>query len=45
MSQLEAHPAAFEQLGMSPFSVYHPDVIQQFPEFFNQSWRDFWGLK
>jgi hypothetical protein len=20
------------------------DVIQQFPEYFNQNWRDFWGL-
>ena len=45
MPNPEAHTAAFEQHGVSPFSVYHPDVIQQFPEYFNQAWRNFWGIK
>jgi hypothetical protein len=39
-----AHAAALEQAGVSPFGLYHPDVIQQFPEYFNDNWRTFWGL-
>jgi RHS repeat-associated protein len=44
MSYDEAHATALEQHGVSPYSLYHPDVIQQFPEYFNRNWRDFWGL-
>jgi hypothetical protein len=40
-----AHEAALGKYGVSPYSVYHPDVISALPEFFNPSWFDFWGLK
>ncbi len=39
-----AHAAALEEAGVSPFSLYHPEVIQQFPAEFNTAWRAFWGL-
>ena len=39
-----AHAAALEQAGVSPFSLYHPDVIEQLPNYFNNNWRAFWGL-
>jgi hypothetical protein len=41
----EAHNAALEKYGVSVFSVYHPDVIQAFPEYFNENWFRFWGLE
>lgn len=44
MSYEAAHAAALSKYGVSPYSVYHPDVIQQFSEVFNSSWRNFWGL-
>jgi filamentous hemagglutinin len=44
MSYDAAHAAALERAGASPFSLYHPDVIQQFPQYFNNAWRAFWGL-
>lgn len=39
-----AHAAALAEAGVSPFSLYHPEVIQMFPEYFNNAWRAFWGL-
>jgi len=45
MSYDAAHAAALEQVGVSPFSLYHPEVIQQFPAEFNNAWRAFWGLQ
>jgi hypothetical protein len=27
------------------FSNYDPEVIKQFPELFNQNWRDYWGIR
>ena len=44
MSYDEAHSAALEKYGVSPFSVYHPDVIEALPESFNSNWRNFWGI-
>jgi hypothetical protein len=40
-----AHAAALAKYGVSPFSVYGPEVIQQFPELFNSNWRNTWNLK
>lgn len=40
-----AHEAALQKYSVSPFSVYHPEVIQNFSEWFNQGFKDFWGLK
>jgi len=45
LSQETAHQMALEGLGHSPYSVYSPEVIEQFPEFFNSNWRAFWGLQ
>ncbi|WP_082435806.1 RHS repeat-associated core domain-containing protein [Desnuesiella massiliensis] len=40
-----AHAASLQKYGVSPFSVYHPDVIRLMPEVFNSAWRNFWGIK
>ncbi len=40
----EAHPASFARYDVSPFSIYHPDVIQTFPERFNYNWFEFWRM-
>lgn len=40
-----AHEAVLQKYNVSPYSVYHPEVIQQFSEWFNQGFKDFWGLK
>lgn len=45
MGYEEAHAAALSKYGVSPFSVYHPEVIGQFPEFFNSNWRNAWNMK
>jgi len=37
-----AHPAALSKYGVSPFSVYHPDVIRALPESFGPNWAAFW---
>jgi hypothetical protein len=37
-----AHDAALEHYGVSPFAVYHFDVIKQFPGLFNSSWFKYW---
>jgi hypothetical protein len=44
MSYDEAHAAALQKYGVSPYSVYHPDVIQANPGWLNQNWRNFWGI-
>jgi hypothetical protein len=44
MAYEDAHAAALSMYNVSPFSVYHPDVINALPELFNSSWRAFWGL-
>ncbi len=38
-----AHDAALLKYQVSPFSVYHPEVIQANPGIFNSSWFNFWG--
>lgn len=45
MSYEAAHAAALQRAGVSPFSLYHPEVIEQFPEHFNSNWHAFWGMK
>jgi hypothetical protein len=45
MTYDDAHAAALEKYGVSPFSVYHPDVVQANPGWLNQNWRNFWGLQ
>ncbi len=41
-----AHDAAIARYGVSPFALYHPDVIEQFfPERFNLNWLKYWGRR
>ncbi len=40
----DAHDAALARYGVSVFSVYHPDVIRAYPEYFNSNWFNFWGI-
>lgn len=44
MAYDEAHTAALAKNGVSPFSVYAPEVIQSFPENFNDRSFSFWGI-
>ena len=44
MAYEEAHQAALTKYGVSPFSVYAPEVIQALPDTFNANWRRFWGI-
>jgi len=39
MSYDAAHAAALGKYGVSPYSLYHPEVIQQFPSLFNSGIR------
>ncbi|QDH21685.1 RHS repeat-associated core domain-containing protein [Saccharibacillus brassicae] len=45
MSYDSAHGSAIEKYNVSPFSVYHPDVIKSLPEEFNLLWYKFWGIE
>lgn len=38
-----AHQASLRKYDVSPYSVYHPDVIRAFPDEFNSNWRNFWS--
>ncbi len=40
-----AHDAALLKYGVSPYSVYAPEVILANPGSFNANWLNFWGLK
>lgn len=40
-----AHDAALGRYRVSPFSVYHPEVIQANPGYFNSNWNTFWEIK
>jgi hypothetical protein len=39
-----AHQAALDFYEVSPYSIYHPEVIQRYSEWFNSNWFDFWGI-
>ncbi|MDP5275123.1 RHS repeat-associated core domain-containing protein [Chengkuizengella axinellae] len=39
-----AHKEALQKYEVSPFSVYHPDVIKSMPENFGGAWKKFWGI-
>jgi len=43
-AQSVVHEETLEALSQSPFSLYHPEVIDALPEYFNSAWRQFWGL-
>ena len=39
-----AHRMALDYYDVSDFTVYHPDVIQEFSENFGRLWLKFWGI-
>lgn len=39
-----AHSLALKKYDVSPFSVYHPDVISEFSSSFGPAWKKFWGI-
>lgn len=41
----KAHPMAIAYYGVSPCSLYHPEVIKAYPEDFNKNWRKAWGIE
>jgi hypothetical protein len=45
LSYEAAHAGALGKYGVSPFSVYHPNVIIANPGAFNSNWFNFWGIK
>ena len=44
LSYYDAHAEALKFYGVSPFSLYHPDVIKSFPDQFNKNWFNAWGI-
>jgi hypothetical protein len=40
----QAHAATLSKYGVSPYSVYHPEVISKYPEMFGSPWKQFWGI-
>lgn len=40
----EAHQQALKDYEVSPFSVYHPDVIRSCSDEFNKNWKRAWGI-
>lgn len=40
-----AHKQAIQDYEVSPFSLYHPDVILAFSDDFNSNWKKFWGIE
>ena len=45
MGYYPAHDAALLRYNVSPYSVYHPNVIRSLPDEFNSNWRAFWGIE
>ncbi|NJK91117.1 MAG: hypothetical protein HC904_04355 [Blastochloris sp.] len=44
MSYDAAHAAALQKYNVSPFSLYHPEVIQANPGIFGTGFKNYWGL-
>jgi len=44
LSYHQAHQQSLQEYEVSPFSVYHPDVIRAYPDEFNQNWKNYWGI-
>ncbi|MEH2009385.1 hypothetical protein [Nostoc sp.] len=40
-----AHPMAIAHYGVSPYSLYHPEVIRAYPEEFNRNWMKAWRIE
>ncbi|MDL2230068.1 hypothetical protein LJC14_07460, partial [Treponema sp. OttesenSCG-928-L16] len=39
-----AHNMALQKYSVSPYSVYSPQAIQTYPQYFNKNWLNFWGI-
>lgn len=39
-----AHPAALAKYQVSPYSVYHPEVIRALPGDLSPNFKEFWGI-
>jgi hypothetical protein len=40
-----AHPMAIKYYDVSPYSLYHPEVIKTYPEEFNKNWMKAWEIE
>ncbi len=45
MQYYDAHNAALEYFKVSPYSVYHPDVIKENPSAWGNGWFKFWEIE
>lgn len=50
LAQFEEFPGEFPQNWamfnrLKTFSLYHPDVIEAFPDQFNKNWFNAWGIE
>lgn len=45
INQNIAHEMALQYYKVSPYSVYHPDVINMQPKWWNDAWFDFWEIE
>lgn len=45
MSYEEAHEAALNMYNVSRYSLYVPEVIKKYSEWFNEKWFEFWGME
>ena len=39
-----AHRMALDYYDVADFTVYHPDVVQEFHEIFGSLWSTFWEI-
>ncbi|MFA9379377.1 MAG: hypothetical protein ACERKZ_21925 [Lachnotalea sp.] len=44
MSYKIAHELSLEKYDVSPFSVYSPEVISEYPKLFGKPFKKFWGI-
>jgi hypothetical protein len=40
-----AHPMSIAYYGVSPYSLYHSEVIRAYPEDFNRNWAKAWVIE
>ncbi len=45
VEQSVAHDMALQYYEVSPYSVYHPDVIRMKPEWWSDGWFKFWNIE
>ena len=41
----DAHTAAKEYYNAEEYNLYHPEVIKNNPQFFNNTWFEFWNIE